>query len=470
MADEERRHNDGLRAIDGLLETQLGQPSVDGRALANLAVAMATEYSGARRGTLLLDRGDGLRPVLALGPELEAAQRDASAYDAELVRRIEGGAATAVAGNGLAAAIPAAGGVRGVLYLEREGGFPQSVLELAQSVAARIGHLLRSAELVSELSRRSRNLELLEALTSCLTTGRLAERHLEEILDAALRATSSDEAIMALVDASGELETLLVRGDDAERLESEGASHARALASGAEPAAAGDDRPTMRAPLESQAAVAQGGDQTPPETLGFLLVRRAGADTYDGTDRQFFRALAHLVTGALERRNYYQRAAEDPLTGTGSRLALQLSLDQLQAGADRTGVPFSLIIVDVDNFKQINDRHGHLEGDRILRGLARTLRSRLRDQDFLARYGGDEFVALLPSTDAEGAAELAEELRRRVRLETRVPQGMALSVSMGVVTYPDHAAELARLIDLGDRALYASKAAGRDCVTVAERG
>ena len=78
-------------------------------------------------------------------------------------------------------------------------------------------------------------------------------------------------------------------------------------------------------------------------------------------------------------------------------------------------MPFSLIIVDVDNFKEINDRFGHVEGDRVLKSLAETLRHRLREQDFLARYGGDEFVALLPSTDVAGAVELADELRRRVR-------------------------------------------------------
>ena len=463
---EERRHADSLRAIDGLLGSQLRQPDLDGRALANLAVAIATEYSGASRGTLLLDQGGGLEPVLALGPELRAAPRDDTSFDATLVERAGAEGRLVADGSALAAPILIETAVRGVLYLEGDRPFSAAELELGQSVAARIAQLLRSAELVNELSRRTRNLELLEALGKCLTAGQLAPRHLAQTVDAALGATASDEGVLGLLGAGGEVEELLARGLDRETLEAEAAELVRDLAE-ADVDESRWTQPTMLARLTTQTDLEAGGESE-PEPVGFLMVRRRGERRYDETDRTFFSALAHLVTGALERRDYYRRAAEDPVTGTGSRLALQLSLAQLQAGADRTGVPFSLIIVDVDNFKEINDRFGHLEGDRVLKSLAEALRRRLRDQDFLARYGGDEFVALLPSTDADGAAELADELRRRVREETRLPKGAELSVSMGVVTYPDHAVELGKLIDLGDQALYASKAAGRDCVTVAD--
>ena len=465
---EERRASDSLRAIDGLLGNQLEHPGLDGRALANLAVAMATEFAGARRGTLLLDSGAGLEPVLALGPDLTAAARDETSFDERLVHRARGGGRAVAEGGGLAAPILIQHDVRGALYLERQRPFAASDLEHAESVAARIAHLLRSAELVSELSRRTRNLELLESLSRCLTAGSLASRDLAQTVDAALHATTSEEGILGLLAPGGEIDELLARGADVEALEREAAELACRLAERDVAAAVEADDPstTLLAPLVTEAPLSPDETAT-TATVGFLLVRRTSGRPYDETDRTFFRALAHHVSGALERRDYYRRAAEDPVTGTGSRLALQLGLTQLQAAADRSSVPFSLIIVDVDNFKEINDRHGHVEGDRVLRSLAETLRRRLRDQDFLARYGGDEFVALLPSTDAQGAAELAEELRRRVRMESPAPPGFELSVSMGVVTYPDHAAELAELIDLGDRALYASKAAGRDRVTVA---
>ncbi len=464
---EERRHADSLRAIDGLLGSQLQQPDLDGRALANLAVAIATEFIGASRGTLLLTQDDGLQPVLALGPELRAAPRDASSFDAALVDEARREGRPAAADRGLAAPILVADGVRGVLYLEGERPFSTAEVELGVSVAARIAQLLRSAELVSELSRRTRNLELLEALGKCLTAGQLVPRHLAQTVDAALGATASDEGVLGLLGPDGEIDELLARGLDREALEREAVELANQLTNAGGEGEASDGPPTMLAPLTTQADL-DSTTEGEPGPVGFLLVRRRSERAYDETDRTFFRALAHLVTGALERRDYYRRAAEDPVTGTGSRLALQLSLAQLQAGADRTGVPFSLIIVDVDNFKEINDRHGHLEGDRVLKSLAETLRHRLRDQDFLARYGGDEFVALLPSTDAAGATELADEQRRQEREGTVLREGAELSVSMGVVTYPDHADELGELIDLGDRALYASKAAGRDCVTVAE--
>ena len=466
---EERRHADSLRAIDGLLGSQLLQPALDGRALANLAVAIATENSGASRGTLLLDQGGGLEPMLALGPELRAAPRDESSFDAELVERARSEGRCVTDGGGMAAPILIQDGARGVLYLEGERPFSPAELELGQSVAARIAQLLRSAELVSELSRRSRNLELLEALGKCLTAGQLEPRHLVQTVEAAIGATASDEGVLGLLGPDGGIVELLARGPDRESLECEAAELASAL--GTTATGTTDDhehpRPTLLARLITQAdleTATTGG----PDPVGFLLVRRLSNRPYDKTDTTFFRALAHLVTGAVERRDYYRRAAEDPVTGTGSRLALQLSLAQLQAGADRSGVPFSLIIVDVDNFKEINDRFGHVEGDRVLKSLAQTLRRRLREQDFLARYGGDEFVALLPSTGVAGAVELADDLRRRVRHETSLPEGAEMSVSIGVVTYPEHAGELGALFDLGDRALYASKAAGRDRVTVAK--
>jgi diguanylate cyclase (GGDEF)-like protein len=462
---EQRRHTDSLRAIDGLLGNQLREPSLDGRALANLAVAMATEYSDARRGTLLLGQGEGLEPVLALGPELSAAPCDATSFDESLVERARNDGRAASGGTGLAAPILIHNGVRGVLYLERASPFSPADVELAESVAARIAHLLRSAELVSELSRQTRNLALLETLGSCLTAGHLASRHLEETVDAALHATASEEGVLAVIGAGGKVDEVFARGPEDEGL----AREARELAVSADSGAgtSGREKPTLLARLTTQAELPS-SDEGEPERVGLLLVRRRSEQPYDETDKTFFRALAHLVTGALERRDYYRRAAEDPVTGTGSRLALQLTLTQLQAGADRTGVPFSLIILDVDNFKEINDRWGHVEGDRVLKSLAETLRHRLRDQDFLARYGGDEFVALLPATGAAGAAELAEQLRRRARQETRIPAGAELSISMGVATYPDHAGDLAALIDLGDRALYASKTAGRDRVTIAD--
>ena len=129
----------------------------------------------------------------------------------------------------------------------------------------------------------------------------------------------------------------------------------------------------------------------------------------------------------------------DPLTGLFNRTFFFAAVEREIARSARSGRGFCLLMMDLDDLKEINDRHGHFFGDRVLRGVGEVIRSGGRRIDTAARYGGDEFVVLLPETDPTGAYVLAEKIRQGVA-ELSVPIGASTiqpSISIGVVNYPD---------------------------------
>ncbi|HEX8083136.1 MAG TPA: sensor domain-containing diguanylate cyclase [Solirubrobacteraceae bacterium] len=157
-------------------------------------------------------------------------------------------------------------------------------------------------------------------------------------------------------------------------------------------------------------------------------------------------------------------AATDGLTGVANRRAFDETLPREFARAVRADAPLSLVLLDIDRFKVLNDTHGHLTGDDVLRDVARCLVAEVRLGDIVARYGGEEFAVILPGLDAADAVEVAERLRARVAATSTE---LGVTVSAGVAACPPHASEPLGLVRAADRALYASKRDGRDRVTVA---
>jgi two-component system cell cycle response regulator len=157
-------------------------------------------------------------------------------------------------------------------------------------------------------------------------------------------------------------------------------------------------------------------------------------------------------------------AYHDELTGVANRRFAVRQLHALVSRARRHEQELSVVLLDADRFKALNDRHGHGAGDEVLRGLAERLRSRVREEDVVARFGGEEFLIILPDTGADGAATAAEDLRAAVAAQP-FPVGrfaLRLSVSVGWATWRGESLE--RLVARADRGLYAAKEAGRDCV------
>lgn len=165
-----------------------------------------------------------------------------------------------------------------------------------------------------------------------------------------------------------------------------------------------------------------------------------------------------------------ERLERDQLTGAASRGALQRRLRAEVARARRAKRQISVLMVDVDHFKRVNDGHGHPAGDRALQAVADRLVRALRGVDTVSRYGGEEFAVLLPETPAAGARMIAERLRAAVAAEpVPVAEGVALpiTVSVGLAVFPSDAADDAALLAAADRALYAAKQRGRNRVVEA---
>lgn len=175
-----------------------------------------------------------------------------------------------------------------------------------------------------------------------------------------------------------------------------------------------------------------------------------------------------MVKERADARNH-TLAFTDTLTGLHNRRHVHQALAQHLALAQRTAMPLSLLLLDVDHFKRINDQHGHLEGDRVLRALAACISGRLRTQDVAGRWGGEEFIAVLPATDTAGAQVLAERLRTAVQdcaFVTAHGQRLSLSVSIGGHTLEPgvSANSVEAMVGAADQALYRAKQRGRNRV------
>lgn len=185
------------------------------------------------------------------------------------------------------------------------------------------------------------------------------------------------------------------------------------------------------------------------------------------TIRSFAAQASVAVENVLLHEEAQRLSITDPLTGLWNYRYLQMALEQEIERATRFGRPLSLLMLDLDHFKDVNDAYGHQRGDAVLVELAARVHSVIREVDVVARYGGEELVLLLPETGAAGATTSAERICEVVRNRSFDGHGddqpaVRVTVSVGVSTYPTHAADGPGLIRAADEALYAAKTEGRD--------
>ena len=199
--------------------------------------------------------------------------------------------------------------------------------------------------------------------------------------------------------------------------------------------------------------------------IGSFVVAARRPHAFGPQELEFLEQLAAQISLAVENSQLYaqteKKAITDALTGLYNHRHFHERLDEEIARSLRSGRPFSLIMLDLDFFKLYNDTYGHLAGDQILKQVAQCIRSSIRGMDVAFRYGGEEFVVLLPETEAEQAREVAERIRKRIESEMKA-RGSRLTVSLGVASWPDSGVTKESLIQAADAALYEAKRTGKN--------
>lgn len=210
------------------------------------------------------------------------------------------------------------------------------------------------------------------------------------------------------------------------------------------------------------------------------IADKIGGAAFDEADLRLLQTIANQACVALELSDLYQKSEDlkrisitDPLTELYNRRFFQDRLTEEIQRAKRHSQFLSLIMLDIDNFKNYNDSHGHLAGDEALKATAAILKNSVRSIDMVARYGGEEFAVILPMTDIAAAHDVAERIRsgmadrlfpdRALTLEAR------LSVSLGIACFPRDSESLFELVGNADKALYLAKVNGKNLVSVFDK-
>lgn len=303
---------------------------------------------------------------------------------------------------------------------------------------------------------------------------------LRALLAAAGRVETEGRAVTAVRD--------LLRAEWTAIVEEEQGGWRCLSASGADPravAAAVERIPLTLPPADASGSRVHGGSEAEPALTveiprpegaartALLVGRRVDGTFHGDSSRQLLERVSTDVGVALQRADELDllrsHAYVDPLTGCYNRRGFdERLLAELNRG-DRYGRPTALILVDLDDFKLINDELGHPAGDHVLRRFAQLLNGTFRNTDVISRFGGDEFAILFPETTTAVARRLAERVRTLQR--DLFPDGVIprrVTASFGVAAAPDTAASASELVAMADRALYAAKTGGRDRVVVAE--
>lgn len=211
----------------------------------------------------------------------------------------------------------------------------------------------------------------------------------------------------------------------------------------------------------------------------FLRVKRHG-EAFSENELNLCRLVAEASFFSLKNASLYEALRKekdklkeisitDPLTGIYNHNFFYKRLEEEFDRASRYGMPLSVVMMDIDNFKEINDTYGHIIGDRVLKKISNLFKRSMRKSDMIARYGGEEFAEILTYTQKNGAAEEAERLRKLVSELKFEEEGVDIQVtlSLGVAEYnPDKIANSGELVNRADKALYEAKNAGKNCVKI----
>lgn len=367
-------------------------------------------------------------------------------------------------------------GVLAVADLEREHALDERQFELLQVLAGEAAVAIENARLFQAEQRRARHLALLNELGRKATAVLNPQELLLNICQQIREAFGYDLVRLETMDQ--ERDELVVEAEEGYGVEllgrrcrlGEGLSGIAAETG--EPilanAAARDDRYIpLHAGVRSALSLPL---KYGSETLGVLSLESRREHTFSQQDVLTLRTLADQLAIALHNARAYQVAQEQAITDGLTRLKTHRyfmeALDAEWRRAARWGRPFSLIMMDLDSFKPVNDRHGHLEGDKVLSAVARLLEARCRQSNVVARYGGDEFVILMPEGSTEQAEILAERMRSSLAADPYL-SSRCVTASFGLATFPTHGATPEEILRVADSGMYLAKHEKGDRIRVA---
>jgi len=370
-------------------------------------------------------------------------------------------------------------GALGVLAagdFERENTINQEQFELIQVLADEAASAIESARLFQKERRRSSHLALLNELAQKAASVLNPNQLLDSICGDVRSAFDRDLARIEVVDLqNNELVVEAQAGYGAELLGrrarcGEGLSGTAAMSR--EPALANsvlrDPRyvalhPGVRSALSLPLWYRD-------DLLGVLSLESFRENSFSQQEVLTLQSLADQLAIALHNARAYQSALDqaitDGLTGLKTHRYFMEALDGEWRLSTRTGRPFSVIMMDLDGFKRVNDHGGHLEGDKVLAAVATLLDARSRQSNVVARYGGDEFALLMPETNTEQAEILAERLRAALEADHFL-RAHGVTASFGIATFPDHGPTQGEIVSLADSGMYLAKNCNGNCVKVA---
>lgn len=204
------------------------------------------------------------------------------------------------------------------------------------------------------------------------------------------------------------------------------------------------------------------------ECIGIInITNKKNGKLFNKKDLEFVEALANQAAIAVDNAQLYELATKDGLTKLYIHRHFYFLLETEMKRVQRYRHVLSLLMMDIDNFKHVNDTYGHLIGDMVLKEIASTIQKTIRHVDIPARYGGEEFTVILPETAAQNAMIIAERLRKRIsEICVKVDDNTVIrpTVSIGISEYPNASDDIKELIDYADKALYMSKENGKNCI------
>ncbi len=213
----------------------------------------------------------------------------------------------------------------------------------------------------------------------------------------------------------------------------------------------------------SMAALPLIADET---LIGAVSLYSCNLDSYEEEHLRLLetvsRIAADAISKSLQHAETETRALTDPMTGLPNARSLQIQFEKEAARAERTGSSLQVLMLDLDGFKAVNDTFGHKAGDKVLKGVSKAMSEQLREYDFLARYAGDEFVAIIPETDAKEVQELCQRLEKAVlgfKLQISEDKYARVGVSLGAASYPKAGTTFDQVVIAADKAMYEVKSA-----------